>query len=398
MEHREASPDLNPTIHFWTVAPTFPLCRQFWRDVLGRMPPGWNPKINKQMFTIECFDGQLLWEFKSADNPEALVAVGLDLVCVCEGALVADEAWEAYLRPRLMTPGRLGYAIINGTPKGKGTWYETAYIQGQDPEFEDWWSINEPSSANPYIEPEELISAAKEMPDMWRRQELNAEFLSGEGIVFRKIKENIIPDDRPDGEWMRPIYIGVDWGRKEDFTVYTAMDATWRVLAQDRMTEISWAHQRGRLSNFASRFRPDGIVVEANAMGDPLIENLQDELTFPIIPWYMTSQNKKRLIESFALSVERGKVTYPNLPVFINEMEAFEMSISESGNIKYAAAGRYHDDTIISCALAYIGHFGAKLDDEVLKPNWVRHHRDIFVTSGDLEVEGTFEISDGEGF
>ena len=337
---------------------------------------------------VECFDGELLWEFKSADHPESLVAVGLDLVCICEGALVVDEAWEAYLRPRLMTPGRLGYAIINGTPKGRGTWYETAYLFGQDGDskYDEWWSINEPSSANPYIEEEELVKAATEMPDMWRRQELNAEFLSGEGIVFRNIRQNIIDEDPMDGQWVRPILIGVDWGRKADFTVYTAMDATWRVLAQDRMTEISWRHQRGRLYDFASRFQPEGIVVEANAMGDPLIENLQDDLEYPIIPWYMTSQNKKRLIEAFALAVERGRIKYPNLPVFINEMEAFEMKVSETGNIKYAASGRYHDDTIISCALAFAGHGGSKLEDTTLTPNISGNMRETFITSGDIDV------------
>ena len=351
-------------VHIWTVGPTFSIMRQFWRDLQGRMPESWGPKWNKSLNNVECFGGKLLWEFKSADTPESLVAVGLDLVIISEGALIADAAWEAYLSPRLATPGRLGMAIINGTPKGKGTWYEDAYFRGQpnhhmyDPE---WWSINEPSSANPYITLEELNRLERSMPDMWRRQELNAEFLSGEGLVFRNIRENIV-DYRLDGNWKRPIVFGVDWGKKEDFTVVTAMDASWRILDMLRVNKISYKEQKGQLKQFAERFKPDKIVAEANAQGDPLIENIQDELDIPVVPFYMTHVSKRRLIEAFAFAVERNKVSYPDIPIFINEMEAFEISVSEAGNIKYAAAGRWHDDTVISACLAFNGHGGQQMD------------------------------------
>ena len=328
------------------------------------MPESWGAKWNKSLYTLECFNGRLLWEFKSADNPESLVAVGLDLVMIVEGALIVDAAWEAYLSPRLATPGRLGYAIMNGTPKGKGTWYEAAYLRGQpdsDTYTDGWWSTNEPSSANPYITIEELNRLEDEMPDMWRRQELNAEFLSGEGVVFRNIRDNIV-ERLDDGKWKRPITIGVDWGKKEDFSVYTEMDATWRILDMERINKISYKAQQERLADFCNRFHPDKVVCEANAQGDPLIENLQSQVPYPIVPFYMTQLSKRRIIEAYALAVERGRTSYPDIPVFINEMEAFSIEITDGGNVKYAASGRWHDDTVISACLAHSGHEGSKID------------------------------------
>ena len=109
---------------------------------------------------MELKNGALI-EVKSADNPEALVAVGLDLLIITEAALVKQEAWEISLRPRLSSPGRLGMAIFNGTPKGKN-WFYHLYLRGQDMNQPDWKSWNKPTLDNPYIDPAEIEKAKTE--------------------------------------------------------------------------------------------------------------------------------------------------------------------------------------------------------------------------------------------
>jgi hypothetical protein len=132
------------------------------------------------------------------------------------------------------------------------------------------------------------------------------------------------------------------------------------------MAEISWGMQRQRLDAFCRKVRPDIVVVETNAMGDPLLENLQQELPFPISGFYMTHVSKRQVIESLAMSIERGLLKYPDDPIFLNELEAFEVTITENRNIKYAASGRWHDDTVISTAIALSAHGGSRFDPRPL--------------------------------
>jgi hypothetical protein len=52
---------------------------------------------------------------------------------------------------------------------------------------------------------------------------------------------------------------------------------------------------------------------------------------------------------------EQKTITIPGPEIWpegIDELEAFEYSVTESGNVRTGAPGSYHDDIVISLALA----------------------------------------------
>jgi hypothetical protein len=67
---------------------------------------------------------------------------------------------------------------------------------------------------------------------------------------------------------------------------------------------------------------------------------------------HFTNATKQQLIENLALHIEQETVSFPEIPELINELSLYGYEITRAGNITYAAPPGYHDDCVISLALA----------------------------------------------
>lgn len=179
--------------------------------------------------------------------------------------------------------------------------------------------------------------------------------------MFRRVTEaidNTLPADSHkavadrDG---RAYVIGVDWGRHNDFTVFTVVDAKERaVVAVDRFTDIDYAVQLGRLQALHQRFPKAPILAESNSMGGPLIEQLQ-RLRLPVRPFQTTAASKTEAIEALALAFEQGSIRIPQVKWLTDELMAFDQERLASGAMRYAAPRGGHDDGVMSLAIAWSG-------------------------------------------
>jgi len=182
---------LIPRVHGWLVAPTYPLAKQIWRELVHFWPEQWRVGKNEAEHRLETV-GDGLIEVKSADNPDSLVSVGLDIVLATEVARIKDlETTWSYLRGRLSSPGRGpngkgGIALLNSTPKGRTYLYQM-YQWGLDERFPMWASFQFPTVSNPYIEPGEVEEARGTLPERLFRQEYLGEFLEDSGEVFSNV-------------------------------------------------------------------------------------------------------------------------------------------------------------------------------------------------------------------
>jgi hypothetical protein len=298
---------------------------------------------------------------RSADTPDSLRGEGLDFVVLDECAFIAEAAWLEALRPSLSD--RQGRAMFISTPKGHN-WFWRIWQQGKDEDDPEWHSWEFPTSDNPFIEPGEIEAAKAGLPERIYQQEYMAAFIDDAGGVFRRVMDAAtatLQDSRQyrivDGEergWHQYI-IGVDWGKHNDFTVITVMDVdTSELVLMDRFNQIDYAVQVGRLKAIVARFKPPSIVAEQNSMGEPLVEQLQRE-GLHVIPFTTTNATKAVAVEALALAFERGDIRILNDPVLIGELQAFEMSRTPSGMVRYAAPEGLHDDCVISLALAWQG-------------------------------------------
>jgi hypothetical protein len=114
-------------------------------------------------------------------------------VVLDECALVPDleHAWQSSIRQ--MLSDLQGDAWFLSTPRSISHYFHTLFARGVDSEREDWAAWQMPTSANPYIRPEEIEAARQDMSELAFRQEYLGEFVSWEGSVFRKIFEAILP-------------------------------------------------------------------------------------------------------------------------------------------------------------------------------------------------------------
>jgi hypothetical protein len=258
----------------------------------------------------------------------------------------------------------VGDAWFLSTPKGLNDFY-TLYQRGLDPLQGEWASWQMPTSANPFISQAEIDAARASMPEREFAQEILAVFLNLTGLgVFRGVDAvaRLQPEPPQPGH---QYVMGVDWARSGDFTVFSVMDASlMQQVALDRMTEVSYDLQVGRLYRWYDLYKPRLIVAEANSMGGPLVERLQrgyqplvgrPQPALPVYGWTATNASKGAAVESLALAIENGAITLLDDQVQAGELRAYESSRTQTGMVKYAAPDGLHDDCVTGLYLAHLG-------------------------------------------
>jgi len=337
-------------------APTFDQVRVAWDET--RHAVGGHATFYQQRMEVKFPAGGVI-HFRSLDDPDNARGHTADGVVIDECADVHERAWYEVLRPMLIDTG--GWAWLIGTPRGRN-WFYREFVAAQErPDsaafraptlgvaIRDGALVREPHPLeNPHVQFGEVERLWRMLPERIFRQEILAEFVEDGGGVFRRVRE-AVGDVEPSGQYV----FGVDWGRSEDWTVITVLDVQKRaVVAIDRFNQIDYALQTSRLKALAERYRPDVIIAEANAMGQPIIEQLQRD-GLPVRAFMTTNATKAQIIESLALAFERGVITIPNDPVLIEELMAYEVSRLPSGMVRYAAPSGLHDDCVMSLALAW---------------------------------------------
>jgi len=331
----------------WWVAPSYKMSEVGWRPI-HRMGVQIGADIGKVDRQVTLPGGGWV-QVRSADNPDSLRGEGLDFVVMDECAFMHEAAWTEAIRPSLSD--RRGNALFISTPKGRN-WFWRNWMAGQDAQQDEWRSWRFPTSANPYIDPEEIEAARRMLPERTFQQEYLAEFIHDAGTVFRNIRACVV-DQAPEWNSAYHYVMGVDWAQSYDFTVLIVIEReTGRVCAFDRFNQIGWDVQRGRLRALAQQWRVSEILAEENSIGGPNIEQLQSE-GLPVKAFTTTSQSKQDVIVALQLAFERGDIGIPDDDVLIGELQAFEATRLPSGRWRYEAPEGLHDDCVISLALAW---------------------------------------------
>jgi hypothetical protein len=337
----------------WVVAPTYDLADKIFREIVVVVAQHLRHRIvtlkdhEKKLVLRNMAGGLSEIRGKSTDNPVSLLGEGLDWVIVDEAARMKPAIWEGYLTQRLID--RKGWALLISTPKGKGWFYDLFRRgQGQDPDYQSW---NSPSWENPFLDREQIEAERERLPERVFRQEFGGEFLEGSGQVFRFVREVA------KGEFKDPVpnesyYGGLDLAKVEDFTVLVIMNGKCEVVFVDRFHRLDWEIQLARVKAATDRYRPF-LHVDSTGAGEPILESLRRG-GVSAQPYPFSQRSKAALVDNLAIAFERKRIVLPRpelCPELIDELEAFEYSVSESGNVKTGAPGGYHDDCVIALGL-----------------------------------------------
>lgn len=326
------------------VAPTYWHTQKQLREFMLYCPRQLIEDVSRSEHKVTLLGNRQIW-FRSADNPDSLRSEGLDWLWGDEGGQWKQEAWTLALRPALMD--KKGIAWFTGTPKGKN-WYFQLWTRGQDPEQTDYQSWSYSSLDNPYLDPKEIEEFARDMPDMAYRQEILAEFIDEIGSVFRNV-ESCISGDLEEPTTSKQYVMGADLAKHQDFTVLTVLDQLGHLVAFDRFSQLDWVFQRKRIVNLCRKYGAR-LLVDSSGVGDPMYDELRRE-NIRVEGFKFTQASKKDLIENLSMMIDNGTISYPRLPVLINELGMYGYTVGSTGLIRYGAPEGLYDDCVISLAL-----------------------------------------------
>lgn len=339
----------------WVVAPTYDLADRVFREIQLAAVSHLRHRIvamrdsERRLILRNMAGGLSEVRGKSADNPVSLLGEGLDWLVVDEAARLKPSIWQSHLSQRLID--RRGWALLISTPRGKGYFYDL-WRRGQDRDaaYASW---NCPTSTNPLLDKALVEAERARLPERVFAQEYGAEFLEGSGAVFRNVRECAT------GAWAEPekdrrYDAGLDLAKIEDFTVLVVMDRERHVVFADRFHRLDWAVQVQRIHASSDRYNRAGLLVDSTGAGEPIFETLR-QAGCTVEPYPFTAASKSALVNNLALLLERGQIVLPRAELWpdgIDELEAFEYAVTESGHVKTGAPYGSHDDCVMALALA----------------------------------------------
>ena len=339
----------------WVVAPTYDLAEKVFREVIYIVGTHLSHRIvvmkenEKRLVLRNMAGGFSEIRGKSADNPVSLLGEGLDWVIIDEAARLKPSIWEGHLTQRLID--KKGWALLISTPRGKGCFYDL-FRRGQNGNDAEYASWNSPSRANPYLEEEAIEAERARLPERVFRQEFEGEFLEGAGQVFRNVR------DCATGTFKEPVkdewyYGGLDLAKVEDYTVLVIVNQKCEVVFVDRFHRLDWELQIVRIKAALARYE-GSLLIDSTGIGEPIFERFC-EADIPAEAYLLTARSKSALINNVSLMLEQRLVTLPRpdlWPEGIDELEAFEFSVTDQGNVRTGAPSGYHDDCVIALGLA----------------------------------------------
>jgi hypothetical protein len=354
----------NSNCLLWWVAPIYKELAAATLTVREVTPPRFISKKlvrNGTIRYIRLFNGSECF-FHSADREDSLRGSGLHGLVIDEAPILKKNRWEAELKPSLIDFN--GWVLFIGTPKGK-TWFTQIFQRGLDPVQTDYRSWHFSSYANSidqggFLPRINIDAIADDMPELLKRQEIFAETLEGEGVVFRNINRQIQRNIKPYSAGER-VFVGCDLAKTHDYTVLVALRDTGEIVGFERYNKIDWSFQRKRIINFCQKFGNAYLLIDSTGVGDPVYDELKHEYQ-RVKGYRFTYRTKKELIENLIIMLDNGDIWFPGNPetkefrfdlkVLQSELESYTYDSMPSGLIRYNAPEGLRDDCVIGLALA----------------------------------------------
>jgi hypothetical protein len=341
----------DPGSTVWWVAPSYQQANDYGFDnIRPLLTPDIladEPTLSKPR-DITLTNGSTL-TFRSAERQDSLRGGGVDFLVIDEAGSVPDRAWVEELRPTLSDTE--GDMLAIGTPIHRN-WFYQWFRRGQSDDHPEVASWQAPTEQNPHVPNDEIEKASGDMPDREFRREYLAQFLDESGGVFVDLEKRALAEYDPaevDGE--PPYSTGVDFARSDDYTVILTLDGTGRLVHFDRL-QAGWPEIQRRVTRTAEQYA--GPVLLDATRDNKIVADLE-AAGVRVTPVLFTSRSKRELIENLVTAVESAELTLPDMDPLVHELEVFERTTTNAGNVSYSAPSGFRDDCADALALAVRG-------------------------------------------
>ena len=304
--------------------------------------------------------------------------------------------------------------------KSKVFWTMNRYLE-DDPVYQEFHARKDCLTIHiDYFEnkhcPEKLkkeaeVCKAKDLEDyehIWLGKPLKTAKTS----AFRNV-DGIVDVNMPEIEPPNAMFhysMGVDLAKSIDYTVISVICIETKKLAYwERMeneNRASWNYQKQKILAVSQKYNNALVVTDSTGVGDPITEDLQrmgcnvfvetagDKNEKEVAGFKFTGLSKENLIEKLKVTIELQLIRIPDIKILVTELKQFLAIKLPSGKYKYGAPeGKdeggidlYHDDAVISLALALWGTRAMIYDPDYTPPREVTRS-DTFWTQVKEEIK-----------
>lgn len=400
MLNENRSYSLIPRVHGWVVGPTYKILAQIERNFMSNFPRELVVNYDKENHVIDTVNGGLI-EFRSADDPDSLVSVGLDICYITEAARIKDfEIVIGNITDRLESPGRGpngtgGLMLINSSPRGRTFFNEVCKwgIEGgskQRPGWQTWYVSrwdnptfadrrykvfdkrigkwvnrgDDPYLANERTYEEDLMLSRS---DRQYREDILGIPSDDAGSQFPNFREEAVIDkpNLPKEELKEYIKklgtpepyftysIGYDPAKEIDgacITVYC--ENTGRVVELKRLENVNYTAQINLyIKELVKKWNYAIVRYGKTGLGEAL-EDIFKLAGIAYIAYPEQGKNKEKLVENLTTLVKSGRFKIDNIndtaEMAIRQFEDYGYDISNTGKTivyKNMTAGG-HDDFV----------------------------------------------------
>lgn len=345
--------------HYWWVAPTYAqthIAFERLRDMLPRD----TYRVWESPPRLRIFNGASI-DFKSGERPNSLYGEDVYAAVMDEASRQRAEAWHAVRSTLTATRGPV--RLIGNVFGRQNFFYHLARRAEQGLRGVGYYKIvAHDAVAAGVLHAEEIEDARRDLPEHVFKELYLAEPSDDQGnpFGFEHIRACIGPMSTE-----RPVAYGVDIAKSLDWTVIIGIDRHGAVCFFDRF-QRPWGATMERIHAVVGR---TPALIDSTGVGDVVLEMMQQKLGSNIEGYLFSASSKQKLMEALAVVIQNHETRYPDLPCPIrSELEVFQYSYVgkhreaaagdlgqgwAGGYVRYEAAPGFHDDTVMSLALAH---------------------------------------------
>jgi hypothetical protein len=318
--------------------------QDLWNKIIKR----YDRKANEMYF----YNGSFI-KFRSADSGDNLRGATLDYIYLDEAAYMKLDFINEVLLPMVTrTGGKVCAASTFNGPNWFYEWYKEGQVE------ENWEQIKSIKKTYLDLNDENVSKTVLGIKKSMTKAQFDQEFLCrpvSANALFSNVEDAIV--DNLDTRCER-VYIGMDIGVAQDYTVLTAMSEDYRVVDIDRFNYkeegMDYDEFKERIKSFYLKHDNSlaAAYFEVNN-NDLLFDDLtDDDRMYKLVPFITSAQSKPEIIRNLIKLFEDKVIKIPKNTDLIKELYDFKSKRNAiTGNLQFSNTDGKHYDMVMSLAI-----------------------------------------------
>ena len=309
-------------------------------------------RFDRKHNEIYFYNGSFI-KFRSADSGDNLRGATLEYIYIDEAAYMKLDFINEVLLPMITrTKGKMCAASTFRGPNWFFDWYKDGQLE------ENWEQIKSIKKTYLDLNDPEVNKTVLGVKKSMTKAQFDQEYLCkpvASDSLFSDVEDAIFNELIEDYE---RVYIGMDIGVAQDYTVLTAMTEDNRVIDIDRFNYkeegMDYEEFKQRIKDFYLKHdkKLSAAYFEVNN-NDLLFDDLtDDDRLYKLIPFHTTSKTKPDIIRNLIKLFEDKKIKIPKNDDLVKELYDFKSKRNAiTGNLQFSNTEGRHDDMVMSLAI-----------------------------------------------